>query len=365
MRRKPNPSFLRHYLPSQAVSIPYNLGFGIPSLATTPSSRPSYAQRRHVVFAKVKREPSEQFVEMRKFSEQHTWKSGTYFCMDKGVTAAVIKRLVEHMDSLGAPFCPCRHYDDKPTEVQQGFYNCPYHPMYLKNMRSRMVLAAAVVVAGEGFRRCGIGHGQWCGIDHGRQFMMKAMEGMVQAVVADSYNSDVEQRLSSLLPPSIGAIQEHRLHSQHRHHKYPLNGKKLSPTTAPLWNLSSVLKSIASAASSLSDFQDELSDQKLWNESIWIRSSVDFLAVDGTEAFRNFRKWWWSKLLGGWRLAEQTSVENGCGEDFLAVGVVDFRRKRWKAASVSLKFANAGQFGEICKQFGLDCERWQNIWGRG
>nr|GMD19219.1 ferredoxin-thioredoxin reductase catalytic chain, chloroplastic [Ipomoea batatas]GME21134.1 ferredoxin-thioredoxin reductase catalytic chain, chloroplastic [Ipomoea batatas] len=134
LRRKPNPSFLRHYLPSQAASIPYNLGFGIPSLATTPSSRPSYAQRRHVVFAKVEREPSEQFVEMRKFSEQHTWKSGTYFCIDKGVIAAVIKRLVEHKDSLGAPFCPCRHYDDKPTEVQQGFCNCPYHPMYLKNM---------------------------------------------------------------------------------------------------------------------------------------------------------------------------------------------------------------------------------------
>nr|GMD14438.1 ferredoxin-thioredoxin reductase catalytic chain, chloroplastic [Ipomoea batatas] len=243
----------RHYLPSQAASIPYNLGFGIPSLATTPSSRPSYAQRRHVVFAKVEREPSKQFVEMRKFLEQHTWKSGTYFCIDKGVIAAVIKRLVEHKDSLGAPFCPCRHYDDKPTEVQQGFCNCPYHPMYLKNRRSRMVLAAAVVVAGEGFRRCGIGHVQWCGIDRGRQFMMKAMEGMVQAVVA-------------------------------------------------------------SAASSLSDFQDELSDQKLWNESIWIRSSVDFLAVDGTEAFRNFQKWWWSKLLGGWRsklpsktVAEKTS----------------------------------------------------------
>nr|GLL31309.1 ferredoxin-thioredoxin reductase catalytic chain, chloroplastic-like [Ipomoea trifida] len=133
LRRKPNPSFLRHYLPSQAASIPYNLGFGIPSLATTPSSRPSYAQRRHVLFAKVEREPSEQFVEMRKFSEQHTWKSGTYFCIDKGVIAAVIKRRVEHKDSLGAQFCPCRHYDDKPTVVQQGFCNCPYHPMYLKN----------------------------------------------------------------------------------------------------------------------------------------------------------------------------------------------------------------------------------------
>lgn len=38
------------------------------------------------------REPSEQSVEiMRKFSEQYARKSGTYFCMDKGVTAVVIK----------------------------------------------------------------------------------------------------------------------------------------------------------------------------------------------------------------------------------------------------------------------------------
>nr|GME04891.1 hypothetical protein Iba_scaffold2337CG0240 [Ipomoea batatas] len=48
--------------------------------------------------------------------------------------------------------------------------------------RSRMVLAAAVVVASEGFQRCGIGHGQRCGVGRGRWFMVKAMEGMVQAV---------------------------------------------------------------------------------------------------------------------------------------------------------------------------------------
>nr|GMD97112.1 hypothetical protein Iba_chr15bCG11270 [Ipomoea batatas] len=48
--------------------------------------------------------------------------------------------------------------------------------------RSRMVLAAAVVVASEGFQRCGIGHGRRCGVGRGRWFMVKAMEGMVQAV---------------------------------------------------------------------------------------------------------------------------------------------------------------------------------------
>nr|GMD40674.1 hypothetical protein Iba_chr10aCG11640 [Ipomoea batatas] len=40
--------------------------------------------------------------------------------------------------------------------------------------RSRMALAAAVAVAGEGFQRCGVGRD--------RRFMVEAMKGMVQAV---------------------------------------------------------------------------------------------------------------------------------------------------------------------------------------
>ena len=92
-------------------------------------------------------------------------RTGTYFCMDKSVTAVVIKvrpvpscnhlqilvsnqrvhraclmmltpmlaaawqGLAEHKDELGAPLCPCRHYDDKQMEAQQGFWNCPCVPM--------------------------------------------------------------------------------------------------------------------------------------------------------------------------------------------------------------------------------------------
>ncbi|VVB09337.1 unnamed protein product [Arabis nemorensis] len=75
-------------------------------------------------------EPSEKSVEiMRKFSEQYARRSGTYFCVDKGVTSVVIKGLAEHKDSYGAPLCPCRHYDDKAAEVGQGFWNCPCVPM--------------------------------------------------------------------------------------------------------------------------------------------------------------------------------------------------------------------------------------------
>ena len=55
--------------------------------------------------------------------------SGTYFCVDKSVTAVVIKGLAEHKDELGAPLCPCRHYDDKEAEAAQGFWNCPCVPM--------------------------------------------------------------------------------------------------------------------------------------------------------------------------------------------------------------------------------------------
>ena len=49
--------------------------------------------------------------------------------MDKSVTAVVIQGLAEHKDELGAPLCPCRHYDDKEAEVAQGFWNCPCVPM--------------------------------------------------------------------------------------------------------------------------------------------------------------------------------------------------------------------------------------------
>eukprot|EP00475_Leptophrys_vorax_P032378 TRINITY_DN4986_c0_g2_i1.p1 TRINITY_DN4986_c0_g2~~TRINITY_DN4986_c0_g2_i1.p1 ORF type:complete len:158 (-),score=7.24 TRINITY_DN4986_c0_g2_i1:199-672(-) len=75
-------------------------------------------------------EPSDKSLEvMRKFSEQYARRTGTYFCVDKGVTSVVIKGLAEHKDTLGAPLCPCRHYDDKVAEAQQGFWNCPCVPM--------------------------------------------------------------------------------------------------------------------------------------------------------------------------------------------------------------------------------------------
>lgn len=62
-------------------------------------------------------------------------RTGTYFCVDKSVTAVVIQGLAEHKETLGAPLCPCRHYDDKAAEAANGFWNCPCVPMRERKVR--------------------------------------------------------------------------------------------------------------------------------------------------------------------------------------------------------------------------------------
>ncbi len=66
---------------------------------------------------------------MKKFAEQYAKRTGTYFCSDPSVTAVVIEGLAKHKDDLGAPLCPCRHYEDKEAEVKNTFWNCPCIPM--------------------------------------------------------------------------------------------------------------------------------------------------------------------------------------------------------------------------------------------
>ncbi|MGK7889525.1 MAG: ferredoxin thioredoxin reductase catalytic beta subunit [Leptolyngbyaceae cyanobacterium] len=66
---------------------------------------------------------------MRKFSETYAKRTGTYFCVDPGVTAVVIEGLAKHKDDLGAPLCPCRHYEDKEAEASAAYWNCPCVPM--------------------------------------------------------------------------------------------------------------------------------------------------------------------------------------------------------------------------------------------
>jgi ferredoxin-thioredoxin reductase catalytic chain len=66
---------------------------------------------------------------MRHFSITYAKRTGTYFCVDPGVTAVVIEGLAKHKDDLGAPLCPCRHYEDKAAEVEAAYWNCPCVPM--------------------------------------------------------------------------------------------------------------------------------------------------------------------------------------------------------------------------------------------
>lgn len=66
---------------------------------------------------------------MKKFAEQYAKRTDTYFCIDPSVTAVVIEGLAKHKDILGAPLCPCRHYEDKEAETKQTFWNCPCVPM--------------------------------------------------------------------------------------------------------------------------------------------------------------------------------------------------------------------------------------------
>ena len=73
---------------------------------------------------------SEQSLEaMWHFSQTYAKRTGTYFCVDPSVTAVVIEGLAKHKDDLGAPLCPCRHYEDKEAEVHATFWNCPCVPM--------------------------------------------------------------------------------------------------------------------------------------------------------------------------------------------------------------------------------------------
>ncbi len=66
---------------------------------------------------------------MKNFAEQYAKRTDTYFCSEPSVTAVVIEGLARHKEELGAPLCPCRHYEDKEAEVKNTYWNCPCVPM--------------------------------------------------------------------------------------------------------------------------------------------------------------------------------------------------------------------------------------------
>ena len=66
---------------------------------------------------------------MNAFSNSYVKNTDTRFCADPSIPAVVIKGLAEHKVTLGAPLCPCRHYEDKEAEAKDGYWNCPCVPM--------------------------------------------------------------------------------------------------------------------------------------------------------------------------------------------------------------------------------------------
>ena len=66
---------------------------------------------------------------MKSFAENYAKTTNTFFCIDPEVTESVIIGLAKHKDSLGAPLCPCRFYDDKAEEITLSYWNCPCVPM--------------------------------------------------------------------------------------------------------------------------------------------------------------------------------------------------------------------------------------------
>lgn len=66
---------------------------------------------------------------MTGFANSYCKNTGTTYCSDPSIPAVVIKGLAEHKVVLGAPLCPCRHYEDKAAEAKDGYWNCPCVPM--------------------------------------------------------------------------------------------------------------------------------------------------------------------------------------------------------------------------------------------
>ena len=63
-----------------------------------------------------------------------------HLCMTCG-----LQGLAEHRDELGAPLCPCRHYDDKAAEAKQGFGNCPCVPMRERKVKHNLFASFAIM----------------------------------------------------------------------------------------------------------------------------------------------------------------------------------------------------------------------------
>ena len=93
------------------------------------------------------------------FSNSYCKNTGTTYCSDPSIPAVVIKGLAEHKVLLGAPLCPCRHYEDKEAEAKDGYWNCPCVPMRERHECHCMCAAPPLPACHARRPRCPHAHG--------------------------------------------------------------------------------------------------------------------------------------------------------------------------------------------------------------
>ena len=93
------------------------------------------------------------------FSNSYCKSTGTTYCSDPSIPAVVIKGLAEHKVMLGAPLCPCRHYEDKQAEAKDGYWNCPCVPMRERHECHCMCAAPPLPACHARRPRCPHAHG--------------------------------------------------------------------------------------------------------------------------------------------------------------------------------------------------------------
>jgi ferredoxin-thioredoxin reductase catalytic chain len=83
------------------------------------------------------------FDEMKRFAELYAKYSETFFCVDPGLTTAVLEGLANHKEEWGEALCPCRHYEDKAAEVTANYWVCPCVPMQERHQCECMLFLQA------------------------------------------------------------------------------------------------------------------------------------------------------------------------------------------------------------------------------
>jgi ferredoxin-thioredoxin reductase catalytic chain len=68
---------------------------------------------------------------LKRFVDSYTKKSGTTTHPDPSVTEGVLLGLGSHVETIGRPLCPCRHYPDKAAEIEHRTWICACDDMQI------------------------------------------------------------------------------------------------------------------------------------------------------------------------------------------------------------------------------------------